>query len=73
VLTAEVNRHDRLSSITVTVAILEALALALAAEQRDKASTAMERLTTMRDRLSEVIAEEVGTTRRRTRRGPGPD
>ncbi|MCW3844340.1 MurR/RpiR family transcriptional regulator [Micromonospora yasonensis] len=73
VLSAEVNRHDRLSSITVTVTVLEALSLALAAEQRERASAAMHRLTTVRNRLAEVIAEEVGTTRRRTRRPAEPD
>jgi DNA-binding MurR/RpiR family transcriptional regulator len=68
VLAAEVNRDNRLSSITVTVTILEALSLALAAEQREEVSTAMERLATVRHRLSEVIAEEVGTARRRRAR-----
>lgn len=68
VLTAEVNRDNRLSSVTVTVTILEALSLALAAEQREEVSTAMERLATVRQRLSEAIAEEVVTTRRRRAR-----
>lgn len=65
VLAAEVNRDDRLSSIVVTVTILEALSLALAVEQRDEVSAAMDRLDEVRHRLSEVIAAEVGTSRRR--------
>jgi DNA-binding MurR/RpiR family transcriptional regulator len=61
VLSAEVGMHA-LSSITVTVTILESLALALATEER-------ELLVTVRDRLSEAVAAEVARNRRGTARG----
>jgi DNA-binding MurR/RpiR family transcriptional regulator len=61
VLSAEVGMHA-LSGITVTVTILEALALALAGEER-------ELLVTVRDRLSEAVAAGVARNRRGTARG----
>jgi DNA-binding MurR/RpiR family transcriptional regulator len=69
VLSAEVGVHG-LSSITVTITILEALALALGAEER-------ELLVAVRDRLSEAVAAEVarnqrGTGRRSRRTNPRP-
>lgn len=73
VISTDINRDDRLSNITVTVTILEALSLALAADQRETASNALVRLTTVRNRLSAAIAEEFETNRRRTHRRSQPD
>lgn len=68
VLSAEIGTHG-LSSITVTVTILEALTLALAAEERDRVSIAMDRLVAVRERVAEATAAEVARNRRASRRG----
>jgi DNA-binding MurR/RpiR family transcriptional regulator len=68
VLSAEVGVHG-LSSITVTVTILEALTLALAAQEHERVSDAMNLLVAVRDRLSDAVAAEVARNRRGTARG----
>jgi DNA-binding MurR/RpiR family transcriptional regulator len=57
VLSAEIGPHG-LSSITVTITILEALTLALAAAERERVSGAMRKLVAVRERLAEAVVTE---------------
>jgi DNA-binding MurR/RpiR family transcriptional regulator len=68
-LSAQTDRNGTVGSINVTLTVLDALALALAVEQREKVSSAMGRLGTVRSRLSEVT-ENVGSASRRRRQRP---
>jgi DNA-binding MurR/RpiR family transcriptional regulator len=67
-LCAEASQRERISFITVTLTIMEAIVLALAAEDRPRASESMERLVEIRDRLVENIASEVNSGRMRPNR-----
>jgi DNA-binding MurR/RpiR family transcriptional regulator len=65
VLSADLGRHDALSSMTVAVAILEALTIAFAASDAEQVAAAASRLTEVRERLAEVIADDVTGARRK--------
>jgi DNA-binding MurR/RpiR family transcriptional regulator len=68
ILTADAGQRDRVSYITISITIMEALVLGLAAEERESVSESVEVLVEIRERLAETVAKDVAANRRRPAR-----